>query len=68
VVHIFGSAMGIFIGAEGTTHSFSPLIFDPGEAYQVYWSHEIVAIDNATTTVNMAHERPLYDYPTRSAH
>ena len=34
-----------------------PLIFDPGEAYQFDWSHEIVVIDGATTTVKVAHVR-----------
>jgi transposase len=34
-----------------------PLRFDPGEAYQVDWSHDIVAIAGATTTVKVAHVR-----------
>lgn len=33
------------------------LIFNPGEAYQFDWSHEIVVIDGATTTVKVAHVR-----------
>ena len=37
--------------------AFVPLIFDPGEAYQFDWSHEIVVIDGATTTVKVAHMR-----------
>ena len=55
--------MGRSTGAEGTTLSLIPLIYDPGEAYQIDFSHEIVVIESATTTVNMAHERPLYDVP-----
>ncbi|WP_269844501.1 hypothetical protein [Acidimangrovimonas sediminis] len=34
-----------------------PLTFDPGEAYQFDWSHEIVVIDGTTTTVKVAHVR-----------
>jgi hypothetical protein len=49
--------MGIFTGAEGIDLSLIPLIFDPGEAYQFDWSHEIVVIDGATTTVKVAHVR-----------
>ena len=34
-----------------------PLSFDPGEAYQFDWSHEIVLIDGVTVTVKVAHMR-----------
>jgi hypothetical protein len=34
-----------------------PLSFDPGEAYQFDWSHEVVLIDGVTTTVKVAHVR-----------
>ena len=37
--------------------AFVPLSFDPGEAYQFDWSHEIVLIDGVTTTVKVAHVR-----------
>jgi len=37
--------------------AYVPLSFDPGEAYQFDWSHEIVVIDGATTTVKVAHVR-----------
>lgn len=37
--------------------AYVPLTFDPGEAYQFDWSHEIVVIDGATTTVKVAHVR-----------
>ncbi len=42
---------------ESVVTAFVPLIFDPGEAYQFDWSHEIVVIDGATTTVKVAHVR-----------
>ncbi|CAN2533689.1 hypothetical+protein [Methylocapsa aurea] len=34
-----------------------PLSFEPGEAYQFDWNHEIVLLDGVTTTVNVAHMR-----------
>ena len=37
--------------------AYVPLSFDPGEAYQFDWSHEVVLIDGATTTVKVAHVR-----------
>jgi transposase len=40
--------------------AFVPLSFDPGEAYQFDWSHEIVLIDGVTTTVKVAHVRLCY--------
>ena len=36
---------------------YVPLSFDPGEAYQFDWSHEIVLINAATVTVKVAHVR-----------
>ncbi len=41
----------------GTAAAFVPLIFDPGEAYQFDWSHEVVLIDGVTVTVKAAHLR-----------
>ena len=41
----------------GTAAAFVPLSFDPGEAYQFDWSHEIVLIDGVTVTVKVAHIR-----------
>ncbi len=43
--------------SEMTAAAFVPLSFAPGEAYQFDWSHEIVVIDGATTTVKVAHVR-----------
>jgi transposase len=40
-----------------TAAAFVPLIFEPGEAYQFDWSHEVVLIDGATVTVKVAHVR-----------
>jgi transposase len=40
-----------------TAAAFVPLQFDPGEAYQFDWSHEIVLINGVTTTVKVAHVR-----------
>jgi len=40
-----------------TATAFVPLSFDPGEAYQFDWSHEIVVIAGVTTTVKVAHVR-----------
>jgi transposase len=37
--------------------AYVPLSFDPGEAYQFDWSHEIVVINGVTTTVKVAHVR-----------
>ena len=42
---------------EASAAAYVPLTFDPGEAYQFDWSHEIVVIDGATTTVKVAHVR-----------
>jgi hypothetical protein len=34
-----------------TTTAFVPLSFEPGEAYQFDWSHEVVVLAGVTTTV-----------------
>lgn len=43
--------------SEATAAAYVPLSFAPGEAYQFDWSHEVVVIDGATTTVKVAHVR-----------
>ena len=45
---------------EASAAAFVPLSFDPGEAYQFDWSHEVVLIDGVTTTVKVAHVRLCY--------
>lgn len=40
--------------------AYVPLRFDPGEAYQFDWSHDVVLIDGVTTTVKVAHVRLSY--------
>ncbi len=48
---------------EESTAGYVPLTFDPGEAYQFDWSHEIVAIDGVTSNVKIAlvrHRRMLF--------
>jgi len=40
-----------------TAATYVPLAFDPGEAFQFDWSHEIVIIDGVVTTVKVAHMR-----------
>ena len=42
---------------EASAAAFVPLSFDPGEAFQFDWSHEVVLIDGVTTTVKVAHVR-----------
>jgi len=37
--------------------AFVPLVFDPGEAYQFDWSHEVVVLAGVVTTVKVAHMR-----------
>lgn len=37
--------------------AFVPLAFDPGEAYQFDWSHEVVLINGTTVQVKVAHVR-----------
>jgi len=41
----------------GTAAAFVPLSFEPGEAYQFDWSHEVVLIDGVTVTIKVAHMR-----------
>ncbi len=43
--------------SSSTSSAFVPLIFEPGEAYQFDWSHEIVVINGVTVTVKVAHVR-----------
>jgi transposase len=45
---------------EASAAAFIPLSFEPGEAYQFDWSHEIVVLDGVTTTVKVAHVRLCY--------
>jgi transposase len=40
-----------------TADAYVPLSFAPGEAYQFDWSHEIVLLNGATTTVKVVHVR-----------
>src|SRR3546814_4165415 len=40
-----------------TATAFVPLSFDPGEAYQFDWSHEVIVMAGVTTTVKVAHVR-----------
>src|SRR5579863_10113491 len=40
--------------ASQTASAYVPLSFAPGEAYQFDWSHEIVVMDGATTTLKVA--------------
>jgi len=40
-----------------TAGAYVPLSFEPGEAYQFDWSHEIVLLDGVTTIVKVAHMR-----------
>jgi len=42
---------------EASATACVPLSFDPGEAYQFDWSHEVVLIDGITTTVKVTHMR-----------
>ena len=43
--------------AKASAAAYVPLSFDPGEAYQFDWSHEVVIIDGVTTTIKVAHIR-----------
>ncbi len=36
---------------EASASAYVPLSFDPGEAYQFDWSHEVVILDGVTVTV-----------------
>lgn len=40
--------------------AYVPLQFDPGEAYQFDWSHELAIIDGITTKIKVAHIRLSY--------
>ncbi len=40
-----------------TAEAYVPLSFEPGEAYQFGWSHEIVLINGTTVTVKVAQVR-----------
>jgi transposase len=40
-----------------TAEAHVPLSFEPGEAYQFDWSHEVVRINNTTVTIKVAHVR-----------
>jgi transposase len=40
-----------------TVAAYVPLSFDPGEAYQFDWSHEVAIIGGVPTTVKVAHTR-----------
>ncbi len=40
-----------------TAEAYVPLSFEPGEAYQFDWSHEVVRINNTTVTIKVAHVR-----------
>ena len=42
---------------EASSNAYVPLIFDPGEAYQFDWSHEVVVLDGVTVTIKVAHVR-----------
>ena len=46
--------------------AFVPLTFEPGEAYQFDWSHEIVLINGTTVTVKVAHLRLCHSRCPRS--
>jgi len=43
--------------SEASADAYVPLSFDPGEAFQFDWSHEIAIIDGVTTTIKVAHVR-----------
>jgi transposase len=42
---------------QATAAVYVPLSFDPGEAYQFDWSHEVVLLSGVTVTVKVAHVR-----------
>ena len=46
--------------AEASAAAYVPLSFDPGEAFQFDWSHEVAIIDGVTTTIKVAHVRLCY--------
>jgi len=42
---------------QSTAAAYVPLSFEPGEAYQFDWSHEVVLLNGVTTIVKVAHVR-----------
>jgi transposase len=44
----------------GSTDAFVPLSFDPGEAYQFDWSHEMVDLGGVAQKIKVAHFRLCY--------
>ena len=50
----------VAIGSRSLRRSLRAADFDPGEAYQFDWSHEIAIIDGVTTTIKVAHVRLCY--------
>jgi len=42
---------------KNSAEAYVPLVYEPGEAYQFDWSHEIVLIDGVTVMVKVAHVR-----------
>src|SRR3546814_968026 len=49
-----------------TATAFVPLSFDPGEAYQFDWSHEVIVMAGVTPTVKVAHVRLSHTRRRRS--
>jgi transposase len=45
------------VRATTLANAYVPLAFAPGEAFQFDWSHEVVLINGATTTIKVAHVR-----------
>ena len=43
--------------SEVSADAYVPLSFDPGEAFQFDWSHEVAVIDGVATTIKVAHVR-----------
>src|SRR6056297_1422042 len=43
--------------SEASADAYVPLSFDPGEAFQFDWSHEVAVIDGVATTIKVAHVR-----------
>jgi len=46
--------------ANKATHAFIPLSFDPGDAYQFDWSHEMVELGGMPQKIKVAHFRLSY--------
>ena len=52
-------------------HTYVPMSFAPGEAYQFDWSHETITLQNLPLTVKAAHVKappPVADNARRNAH